>query len=438
MKILIHVRAWNKEFYCRLANIAFENPDITTIADFRGLADVWSGDYLYDSCYDVPNEEFEKEKDDIITRCRFLRSISRQKAEELARRFWNGTEKLFQEGKYDLVLSPIADCYTMDIIERIAEKYHVEYFALVTSFVRGYSRFTKQGELFDAKRQVTDEEIDHVIGMLVNDDYKVTFSLNKEKKQFDTAKFYLRRRMVDKLYFPYKKNKEKDPWNYHYNTLSFQGGNYADYSVKNAERYYKKISEADIQKKSVYVPLHYSPEATVDYWCDNKKWAYYEQSVIDFIKASDPGVSFVVKEHPAMYGKRNINFYKELTSMENVQLIHPYENSNQLLRELWNVMVYTGSVGVEALLRGKKVFTVTDNYYSGCSSNIVKTERIKAGDLIEEKLEHDNQKFMRQLLSGMFPGSSTAGKDIGNSEIDKIAAEMHRIYVNHVTEKNNR
>ena len=61
MKILIHVRAWNKEFYCRLANIAFENPDITTIADFRGLADVWSGDYLYDSCYDVPNEEFEKE-----------------------------------------------------------------------------------------------------------------------------------------------------------------------------------------------------------------------------------------------------------------------------------------------------------------------------------------------------------------------------------------
>ena len=45
---------------------------------------------------------------------------------------------------------------------------------------------------------------------------------------------------------------------------------------------------------------------------------------------------------------------------------------------------------------------------------------------------------MRQLLSGMFPGSSTAGKDIGNSEIDKIAAEMHRIYVNHVTEKNNR
>ena len=87
---------------------------------------------------------------------------------------------------------------------------------------------------------------------------------------------------------------------------------------------------------------------------------------------------------------------------------------------------------------GKKVFTVTDNYYSGCSSNIVKTERIKAGDLIEEKLEHDNQKFMRQLLSGMFPGSSTAGKDIGNSEIDKIAAEMHRIYVNHVTEKNNR
>ena len=123
MKILIHVRTWNKEFYCRLANMAFENPDITMIADFRGLADVWSGDYLYDKSYDVSNEDFEEQKDDIITRCRFLRSIPRQKAEELARRFWNGTEKLFQEQKYDVVISPVADCYTMDILERMAEKY---------------------------------------------------------------------------------------------------------------------------------------------------------------------------------------------------------------------------------------------------------------------------------------------------------------------------
>ena len=428
MKVLIHVRKWNKNFYRRLAEQAFDNPEITTVSDFRGLSDIWSGEYLYHDSYDAPNAAFEQEKEDIIARCRFLRSLPEQKAEELSRRFWNGMEELFCQQRFDVVLSAAIDCYTMDIIERIAKKNGVQYFSLVTSFVRGYSRFTRRGELYPAHRNVSREEVNKVLDMLLNDQYKVMFSLNQEKKSVETIKYFVKRRLVDNLYFPVMKRKERDIWNYHYNTLSFQEGSYGDYSVKNASKYYKKISEIQIYRTSVYVPLHYSPEATVDYWCDDKKWAFYEQSVIDVIRKSDRNVQFIVKEHPAMYGKRNINFYKALSAMPNVQIIHPYENSNQLLRELWNVLVYTGSVGVEALLRGKKVFTVSENYYSGISSNIVKVDQIRETELVGEKLEHDNENFMHCLLSGMFQGSSTAGRDIDKSDLAEIAAELRRIY----------
>lgn len=428
MKILLYVRKWNKNFYYKLAKSAFDSPQIQMISDFRGLADVWSGTFLYDEKYDTSNSVFEKEKADIIARCRFLRSLPYEKAEKLSNRFWNGVQEIFNKEHYDIVISPIIDCYTMDIIERVAEQNGVMYFSLVTSFIQGYSRFTKRGELFDAGREVNAEEVNSVLNTLLRDDYKVSFSLNREKKDCDTLKYYLRRRVVDNIYFPLMKLKEKDIENYHYNTLSFQDGRYNSYNVKNAQKYYKKIDSIKINNMSVYVPLHYSPEATVDYWCDDKRWADYEASVVSVIEKSDKQVEFIVKEHPAMYGKRCIRFYQKLEALGNVQMIHPYENSNYILGQVNNVLTYTGSVGVEALLRGKKVFTVSDNYYFGISPNTVKVDQIKKTTLVDGTLRHDNYSFMHDLLSGMFKGKSTAGADIEKSDLEEIAAEMHRIY----------
>lgn len=430
MKILVYAREWTKEFYEKLVKMAFDNPQIVFISDFKGLGDIWSGKYIYDGSFDECDENYEFLKEDIIGRCRFLRRIKKEKAEELSRRFWNGVKRELETGHYDLVVSPLVDCYTMDIIERLSDQMGIPYLSVVTSFIRGYSRYTKRGELYEANREVSEMELKQVLSTLLSDEYKVTFSLNREKKNIETLKYYVKRRLVNSIYFPARKLLERDPWNYHYNTLSFQGGKYIDFSVKNGNKYYKKIAELVLQKNSVYVPLHFTPEATVDYWCDDKKWAVYEQSLIEVIEKSDKEVSFIIKEHPAMYGQRNVNFYKKLSKMDNVQIVHPYENSNQLLREVNNVLVYTGSVGVEALLRGKKVFTVTDNYYSESSSNIVKVDCIQKSELAEKTLEHDNETFMRKLLSGMFQGYSVANRDINKSDVEAMAKEMWRIYEN--------
>ncbi len=374
------------------------------------------------------SEAYEAEQEDIRLRCRFLRSIPQEKAEELSRRFWNGLEKRWKLEHYDAVVSPLIDCYTMDIIERMARRMGCQYFSLVTFFARGYSRFTRRGELYDAKREVSDEEVDRVLDMLTDDSYKVNFALNREKKIWDTRKYFIRRRLIERLYFPYKKRKEKDPWNYHYNTCSFTGGSYRAYSVKRAESYYKKLSDIRLQGDEVYMPLHYVPEATVDYWCDQPDFALYEDSIIRFISNSDPAITFVLKEHPAMYGKRTISFYQRLRDCGNVILIHPYENSNLLMRQIHNVLVYTGSVGVEALLRGKRVFSVTENYYSHTSRNLVKVSQLQHQDLATEDSGDHDREILRQILKGTFPANSTAGRDIEKSDLKEIAEEMRRIY----------
>lgn len=432
MRILVYVRKWNKSFYLKLIQKAFDNPEIDIISDFRSVGDIWSGQYIYNSDYDYLNELYEREKEDIITRCRFLRSISQEKAEELSRRFWNGIEQLYKLNNYTIVVSAIIDCYTMDIIERIAKCMGCQYFSLVTFFAKGYSRFTRRGELYNAKRNVSDEEAYRVLAMLIDDSYKVNFALNKEKKIIDTIKYYIRRRLIEQLYFPFMKWKEKDPWNYHYNTFSFIEGSYKEYDIRKAEAYYKKIVDLKIQGDEVYVPLHYAPEATVDYWCDQAKYALYEDSVIEFIQNSDSVIKFLLKEHPAMYGKRAISFYRRLVACGNVVIIHPYENSNLLMRQVYNVLVYTGSVGVEALLRGKKIFSVTDNYYSDICTNIVKVSKIRKVDLALENIEIDSLGVMRKILQGVFPANSMAGLDIDNSDLEKVAVEMRRIYKNNV------
>lgn len=431
MRVLVYVRQWNKEFYTKIVNRAFDNPQIDIISDFRGKGDIWTGNYIYNEMLDYEDSTYELQKKDIITRCRFLRSISFERSERLSRRFWNGINKLFEEREYDLVVSPLIDCYTMDIIERLATLRGVQYFSLVTFFVTGYSRFTKRGELYDAKRDVDDEEIKNVLDMLTNDAYKVTYELNKERTSNEVFKFYVRRRLIETFYFPLKKLMSRDWDNYHYNTCSFTTGKYLDYSPIHSKNYFFLIDDVKFDGNEVYVPLHYSPEATVDYWCDDAKFAYYEESLIDVIKKSDKEIKFILKEHPAMYGKRSKEFYSKLAEMPNVCLIHPYENSNLLLSKVQNVLVYTGSVGVEALLRGKRVFTVTDNYYVNSSDNIIKKDYLKIEDLTYEALQNDNQKTMRHILQGVFLGKTSAGYDIDKSDFEQVADELRRIYELH-------
>lgn len=138
-----------------------------------------------------------------------------------------------------------------------------------------------------------------------------------------------------------------------------------------------------IENEEYYLfPLHYQPEAST-LVCAEK---YEKQMVaIDHIAKSLPyGKLLYVKEHYAILGHREINFYKELKKYPNVRLISPYENIHSLIRNSLACIVLTNTTGFEAILHGKKVFVLGNVFYDFFNN----VERISDIYLENHKLQH--------------------------------------------------
>jgi capsule polysaccharide export protein KpsC/LpsZ len=74
--------------------------------------------------------------------------------------------------------------------------------------------------------------------------------------------------------------------------------------------------------------------------------------------------TFVIKEHPNVFGFRTNNFYSALINKANVILVNPEVSSNELIEACDYILVCTGTVGFESLLRGKPVISGCAPYYA--------------------------------------------------------------------------
>ncbi|MCM1213736.1 MAG: hypothetical protein NC548_04350 [Lachnospiraceae bacterium] len=316
-------------------------------------------------------------------------------------------------------------------MERVAKQHEILYVSFVGHFFNGYTRISVRGELNKFPRVVSQQEIQSTLQEVLRIEYKPKFEANQQKKYYDVIKIYIRE-IIKRNYFNIKKVVSRDPDNYHYGTVLEKNWHFKKVMDKNIEHYFEHMEDVrdKIEKnsKTVLLPLHLAPEATVEYWCDRVEFALYEESILKIVSEASKEVVLVIKEHPAMFLRRDLEFYRELKKYENVHLIHPYDNSNELLEWIDNVAVYTGSVGVEALFRGKRVFTFTDNYYSDLHPNIYKIDKIDRSIFDYPVVDYSNEKFMSDLLQGMFQAKFYNNNNMFNSEMDKMSDAL-RVYV---------
>lgn len=119
-------------------------------------------------------------------------------------------------------------------------------------------------------------------------------------------------------------------------------------------RYY----EPSAGEKFVFFPLQFEPEATLDVM------APYFSNQIEVVRVaalSLPGdYTLVVKEHPAMIGKRSRSYYEQIRHMANVKLVSPYRPSYHYIRQAGAVIVITGTTAFEAALLGKPSIMLGD------------------------------------------------------------------------------
>lgn len=309
--------------------------------------------------------------------------------------------EFFKENKVDILLTHMVDCYTVDLLTRIARYFDVIIIPYCGSpFNEDYVVITERGEGHDL-RDPSEIEVDNFITFLKE---KTSNHFVKSRKAVNLN--------VAKYYFIYK---IKYLW--HYLILhKLCGKNEYRYLMTTSETYPRSIMNIlSIRKyfvqdlkllpplsknKTVYIPLHYHPEATTEYWVNNQKYLTYYPSLIKNIKSYiERGYTVLVKEHTAMYMMRDRKIYQDLTSLPNTYLISPYVTTYDILEFAEYTILWTGTTGVEAIMTDKKVIlTETETYYSNGKLAYI-------GDEENARLfsETEKRELARTILATLLP-----------------------------------
>lgn len=127
-------------------------------------------------------------------------------------------------------------------------------------------------------------------------------------------------------------------------------------------RRWHRLSLDDVRAKKFFLyTLHMQPEASVDV-----VGRYYEdqlQVIKNIWRIMPSGYILLVKEHSNAIGNRGYGFYKECIKYPNIYFINEYTDSHALIDECQAIFTNSGTIGLEAALKGKPAFVFSRIFY---------------------------------------------------------------------------
>ncbi len=161
---------------------------------------------------------------------------------------------------------------------------------------------------------------------------------------------------------------------------------------KLAKHYYQRTThEVDLTKPYLYVALSYQPEATTSPKGD--VYVHMELMVAMLSKLIPENWMLYLKEHPAQFdaswafrahSARMEYFYDDLVALDNVALLPTSFSSYDLIDQSMAVATVTGSVGWQAVIRGKPVIAFGYPWYQGCEAVFQVNSEQKCFEAIEQ------------------------------------------------------
>lgn len=301
---------------------------------------------------------------EVVARCRGLRAIVRADAEALVIKCSRYFIDLFSGSKLKLIVMGAIDNYVLDLLERIASYHGIATLGVTSSVLSPeYILVTTRGE-HNKVRDPTQEEVERVLSYLkTTDRSKLAPSLWPAVGRAVYSMFSFYYRLTVRYLVRYRLLGNEG---YEYRFAPWMRGLWSPLQVADL----RFLSDATALRgigasRVVYLPLHCFPEATIDYWVRDIEDVDYLESVVRVAKHySELGYRVVVKEHPASFMVRPFGFYRALAAIPQLTILNPFVPTSEILRQSESVVVWTGSTGIEALLRGADVKIVTENYYS--------------------------------------------------------------------------
>lgn len=301
---------------------------------------------------------------DVISRCRLLRNINPDQARRMVHAMAFVLSAELDRVKPNATLCHWVDEYITHLLSLLSARRGVVFISYAFSYFPDRIQIVRKanGEALNV-RMAEQDEIAQTLA---------TISPKAFRQDYMQPTVYSRRRhamgvmryAVKRLVFAAKAMLERDPWNLHYSVTPYvvERRRFTDFPAKDVFETQWRERLTDLQNKrlgqpTIYMPLAYFPESTTDYWIANKSILNYNEMILKMARALAKDCIVVVKEHTHMIGARMPRLYDELCAIEGVVNVDPTHYSNEVLGACDAVVMGGGSVGVEAFLRNKPIFS---------------------------------------------------------------------------------
>src|SRR5690606_13711336 len=131
--------------------------------------------------------------------------------------------------------------------------------------------------------------------------------------------------------------------------------------------YQEATTQFKLPQNYIILFLHFQPERTS--LPEGRSFTQQSQIVLDLLFNIPPHIEILVKEHPSMFRNkynervRDLRFYKNIINLKKVSLVPLSFNTFDLIDRSRGVITITGTVGMEAIIRGKPVLAYGDAQY---------------------------------------------------------------------------
>ncbi len=385
----------------------------------------------------LPASHLEKEW---IARCRFLRGLPEEKALTYLRSMRKAWDELLDHYRPVAVFSEAIDSYVISTLENSCSAKSVPFFGLVTSFINGYCRVTRYGEIGTA-RNPSANEVAAGYELLTDIDYQPAFLAQRSQHRKVVFKAWMKNwarffYCSGKMILP--KNRERNHIVGAFHTSRSNLHLWPRLDIDD-EDWIQKLESSSLS--SVFVPLQFVPEATIDYWSEDVNLIMQDDVLVDFIGMRAKQLQFVVKEHPNAQGLRLPRLYDRLKKIENVVLVPTTTPVQQVMRHIDSILTWTGTVGFQGALQGKPVFNFCKAYYVEGRffkvidvSETVEAMRAHIERVSSQTISKDEQlRLIAYTLSGLVPGALRFGHQFSKPTKDEetryrdIGAEIMKI-----------
>ena len=327
-----------------------------------------------------------EEELDVLERCRLLRNLPRPRALQMLRAMASVLAEELETFDAQAVLSHMVDDYATHLLAELARRRGIVYAGFAYSYFPGKVQVTAfgNGAPLDA-REPTDDEVSEVLQQISERTFRQNYLQKDSYTRLRHVKAMLRYR-VKQVVFKAMARWHRDPLHMHYACLPYvvERRRWRDFPASGDFhvdwRSQLEQARSGAGRAIVYFPLGYFPEATIDYWIEDRRILRYEEVVLEICRTLAPQVTLVVKEHLHMLGARDTAFYRAMRDIPGVISVPPLEFSNDVLAAADVVLMGGGSIGVEAYIRGKAVASFCDSSYWFAHADAAPLDLARIGD----------------------------------------------------------